>query len=128
MKGSLRSFGTESLRSTDALKSCNPRPSQATDMDAFESPMRKKLGGKYVKPSFIDDEAKPEDKNKLDGKAKLDDKDTLDKKSCEDGDKTDGEESGQLTPPPKSVSNDITLTQPPISPHFSFQFRLFVAQ
>ena len=23
-----------------------------------------------------------------------------------DGDKTDGEESGQLTPPPKSVSND----------------------
>ena len=56
--------------------------------------MRKKLGGKYVKPSFIDDEAK------------LDDKDTLDKKSSEDGDKTDGEESGQLTPPPKSVSND----------------------
>ena len=55
---------------------------------------------KYVKPSFIDDEAK------LDGKAKLDDKDTLDKKSSEDGDKTDGEESGQLTPPPKSVSND----------------------
>ena len=52
-------------------------------MDAFESLMRKKLGGKYVKPSFIDDEAK------------LDDKDTLDKKSSEDGDKTDGEESGQ---------------------------------
>ena len=69
-------------------------------MDAFESSIRKKLGGKYVKPSFIDDEAK------LDGKAKLDDKDTLDKKSSEDGDKTDGEESGQLTPPPKSVSND----------------------
>ena len=63
-------------------------------MDAFESLMRKKLGGKYVKPSFIDDEAK------------LDDKDTLDKKSSEDGDKMDGEESGQLTPPPKSVSND----------------------
>ena len=69
-------------------------------MDAFESLMRKKLGGKYVKPSFIDDEAK------LDDKTKLDDKDTLDKKSSEDGDKTDGEESGQLTPPPKSVSND----------------------
>ena len=49
---------------------------------------------KYVKPSYIDDEAK------------LDNKDTLDKKSSEDGDKTDGEESGQLTPPPKSVSND----------------------
>ena len=43
---------------------------------------------KYVKPSYIDD------------------KDILDKKSSEDGDKTDGEESGQLTPPPKSVSND----------------------
>ena len=63
-------------------------------MDAFESLMRKKLWGKYVKPSYIDDEAM------------LDDKDTLDKKSSEDGDKTDGEESGQLTPPPKSVSND----------------------
>ena len=67
---------------------------------------------KYVKPSYIDDEAKLDDKTKLDNKtkldskAKLDDKDTLDKKSSEDGDKTDGEESGQLTPPPKSVSND----------------------
>ena len=56
-------------------------------MDAFESLMRKKLGGKYVKPNFINDEAKPEektkldDKTKLDGKAKLDDKDTLDNKS-----------------------------------------------
>ena len=75
-------------------------------MDAFESLMRKKLGGKYVKPSFIDNEAKLGDKTKLDNKAKLDGKDTLDKKSSEDGDKTDGEESGQLTPPPKSVSND----------------------
>ena len=46
---------------------------------------------KYVKPSYIDDEAKLDDK---------------DKKSSEDGGKTDGEESGQLTPPPKSVSND----------------------
>ena len=93
-------------------------------MDAFESLMRKKLGGKYVKPSFIDDEAKPEDKTKLanktklddktklDGMAKLDDKDTQDIKSSEDGDKADGEKSGQLTPPPKSVSNDITLTTP----------------
>ena len=61
---------------------------------------------KYVKPSYIDDEAKLDDKTKLDNKTKLDDKDTLDKKSSEDGDKTDGEESGQLTPPPKSVSND----------------------
>ena len=41
-----------------------------------------------------------------DDEAKLDDNDTLDKKSSEDGDKTDGEESGQLTPPPRSVSND----------------------
>ena len=62
-------------------------------MDAFESLMRKKLAN-MLNPSYIDDEAK------------LDDKDTLDKKSSEDGDKTDGEESGQLTPPPKSVSND----------------------
>ena len=61
-------------------------------MDAIES--HEKEACKYVKPSYIDDEAK------------LDDKDTLDKKSSEDGDKTDGEESGQLTPPPKSVSND----------------------
>ena len=78
-------------------------------MDAFESLMKKKLGGKYVKPSFIDDEAKLDDKTKLDNKtkldskAKLDNKDTLDKKSSEDGDKMDGEESGQLTPTPKSV-------------------------
>ena len=45
-------------------------------MDAFESLMRKKLGGKYVKPSFIDDEAKPEDKTKFDGKAKLKEKES----------------------------------------------------
>ena len=45
-------------------------------MDAFKSLMRKKLGSKYVKPSFIGDEAKPEDKTKLDGKAKLDDKES----------------------------------------------------
>ena len=76
-------------------------------MDAFESLMKKKLGGKYVKPSFID-EAKPEDKTKLD------DKDTLENKSSED--ETDEEESVQLTPPPKSVSDDITLTPPPKTP------------
>ena len=34
-------------------------------MDTFESLMRKKLGGKYVKPSFIDDEAKLDDKTNL---------------------------------------------------------------
>ena len=83
-------------------------------MDAFESLMRKKLGGKYVKPSFIDNEAKPEDEAKPGDKTKLDDKDTLENKSSED--ETDEEESVQLTPPPKSVSDDITLTPPPKTP------------
>ena len=69
-------------------------------MDAFESLMKKKLGGKYVKLSFIDDEAKPENEAKPEDKAKLDDKDTMDNKSSED--ETDVEESVQLTPPPKT--------------------------
>ena len=75
-------FGTDSLRSTDALKRCNP--GQAKQQTWTHSSLS----------SYIDDEAK------------LDDKDTLDKKSSVDGDKMDGGESGQLTPPPKSVSND----------------------